>query len=155
MITRGNKTVYLIAIVMAISIVGCSKTNEQPIDIVNSIQIDYETGPKINTNQYLTVWLVNHSQSCVLFPADYGIRIYTETENGYVEFPNLVRYIGTQPRKLQPNGEVYSERSVDLRPDLAGFTISKPTSFFATITGHLCNDETIIIEKRVEFIVSP
>jgi hypothetical protein len=42
-----------------------------------------------------------------------------------------------------------------LAPDLTNITVNAPREFRATITGHLCDDETVEITKEIIFFVVP
>jgi hypothetical protein len=149
-------TFKLALVMMAMAIGGCIGSSKQQIaNIADSIDVSYQTGPRIGVNQDLTVWIKNQTAYCVSFPPDYGIKIFAETSDGWTEVSNLVTFVGNQPRSLKPKGDIFSERSIDVRPDVSALMLSQPTNFYVSISGHLCNDETVLVEKEIPFVVVP
>jgi hypothetical protein len=135
---------------------GCSNSSESRVEnIANGIDVSYETGPQISQGQNLIFWIKNQTDFCVSFPPDYGIKVFSETSNGWEEVPNLVNYVGTEPRLLQPKDNFFSEDSIFARPDLSGLGLVKPANFYVSISGNLCDDKTVLIEKKISFIVVP
>jgi hypothetical protein len=143
-------------VVFSIFLNACSNSYEKQIEnIPDSIEVTYETGPEIGQNEILTVWIKNQTDFCISFPRGYGIRNFVETSDGWKEVPNLGKFIGTEPRLLKPRNDFFSEDSIDVRPDLSGLGLTKPTNFYVTISGHLCDDETVLVEKKIPFVVVP
>jgi hypothetical protein len=122
-------------------------------NLADSIELEYETGPEITINEDLTVWMRNESAFCVVFPADYSLKIFSKSEGR--QFDNLINYIGDAPNYLRPKGDLFSERSIDIRPNTSGFTISRTTEFYAEVTGRLCKDENVVVVKKIPFIIAP
>ncbi len=135
---------------------GCSGSYESQIEnIPDSIEVTYETGPEISSNQNLMFWIKNQTNFCISFPRGYGIRNYAEKSDGWTEVPNLGNFLGNEPRLLKPKGDFFSEDSVVVRPDISNLGLTEPTNFYVTISGHLCDDETVLIEKKIPFVVIP
>jgi len=141
---------------MTLAIISCSDSSEQQIEnIADGIELIYEMGPEIGRGQILTVWINNQTSFCISFPRGYGIKIFSETSNGWKEVPNLGKFIGTEPRLLQPKGDFFSEDSIDVFPDVSGLELVQPTNFYVSISGNLCDDETVLVEKNIPFVVVP
>lgn len=146
----------LIMIFSIIVLTGCNqeKLNPSPQTISESLTMTYHTGPSISRDDYIEVYFENPTKYCIKFPKDYGIRIFSDEKNS-TEIENNTIYFGSNPRVLGPKGSIGSIRSVVFSPDLSNELINKPTKFYAVITGHICKDNSIIISKRIPFLVNP
>jgi hypothetical protein len=147
------KCIFLIALVLT----GCTKLSSTPTpeDISNSLTITYRTGPIISQNDYVGVQIQNGSDFCIIFPYDYGTKIYLEKEDDAIEVANSTTYIGRDSIELGPVGDITSSRNIMFSPDMAILQISDLSSFYAEITGHLCDDESVVIKKKIPFVVVP
>jgi hypothetical protein len=132
-----------------------SSSDQQPVNIADSIDVSYQTGPKISTHETLTIWIVNQTNYCISFPPGFGIRIFAETNNGWVEVQNTGKYLGSDPSLLKPQGDIFSQGIIDAQPDISQLAITKATNFYLEISGHLCDDDTVIVKKEIPFIVVP
>ena len=151
-----NLTFKFAIVIMTLAIISCSNSSEEKnANIADSIEVSYQTGPQIGVHQDLTIWIKNQTDFCISFPPDYGIKIFSETNNGWKEVSNLVNYLGTEPRLLQPKEDSSSEDSVFARPDVTSLGLVKPTNFYVSISGNLCDDKTVLIEKKIPFVVVP
>lgn len=135
---------------------GCTDSIKSESGIIaDDITVSYETSAQITPNEDLVFWIKNQTDFCIVFPPDYGIKIFSETSNGWKQVSNLVNYLGTEPRLLQPKEDFSSEDSVFARPDVTGLVLVKPTNFYVSISGNLCDDNTVLIEKKIPFTVTP
>ena len=149
--TKLNILLFFIMILYSCS----SSPKSQVENIADGIEVSYETGPKIGQNQILTFCIENQTQFCFSFPRGYGIKIFSKTSNGWIEVPNRGKFLGTEPRLLKPKEDFFSEDSVDVFPDISGLGLVQPTDFYVSISGSLCEDETVVIEKKIPFVVAP
>lgn len=141
---------------MAIAISGCSNSSEQQIaNIADSIDVSYQTGPQIEVHQDLTIWIKNQTNYCISFPPDFGIKVFAEINKNWQEVPNLGTFLGNQPILLKPKGDIFAETSLDARPDVSALALTQPTNFYVLISGNLCDDENVSIEKKIPFVVVP
>ncbi len=153
--TNCLRIVNVVSIFFLVILVGCNKDTPSPEEVSNSIILTYQTGPAIHIYGNVDSTLDNPTNQCIVFPTDYNLKIYKDSTIETTEIKNTTAYIGARPYYLRPVGEIESTLFVTFSPDLTGSTISEPTSFYAEITGHLCNDESVIIKKRIPFIVIP
>ena len=72
-----------------------------------------------------------------------------------ITIDNLVDIVGSQDFILSAKGDIFSTRSVYLRPDVSNLTITDSTQFTAHFTGYLCDDKNIEINKDVIFTIPP
>jgi hypothetical protein len=148
-----RKAILIIGLLIIFSMCACTSTQGQnPAD---AIEITYETGPEIHKTDDLEFWAKNTSTNCVVFPYDYGIKIFREVDGIWVETPNLTEYFPRQDKYLREAKNVFSEELLILMPDLSKIQLQGPTNFRAVLNGHLCNDENVVIEKIVPFTVIP
>lgn len=147
---------FFVFVVWTACMSGCSNSKEQEAtDLSALVDIQYEIGPEISKQEILTVWLVNQSSSCISFPLDYGIKVFAETGEGWTEVPNVIEYKGTGPNLLKPKGDIFSQRSIVVKPDLSSLTLAAPTRFYVEIQGHECADDSHIVKKEIPFTVVP
>lgn len=152
---KSTKLFFVLIIIAIISISSCSELSGQSTEIADFIEISYQTGPEIEVNQDLTVWLKNNSKYCISFPVDFGLKVFVEKDNGWFEIQNLGTFLGDQPILLKPKGDIFSENVIDVRPDVSNLSLNKSTNFYALLSGHLCEDETKVVEKKIEFVIVP
>ena len=84
----------------------------------------------------------NTSHERIAFPFDFRARILVEIGDSWMKIPNLVKY--------HPSKNV-----VGLQSDFSGIVLQENTDLVVAITGHLCDDDSIVIEKRVPFVIKP
>jgi hypothetical protein len=152
-----KKVVIFIAIMIGSMqlLTGCKKTGSTTEEISNLLSIEYQQGPKIQINDVITALVWNNSSECMIFPLNYGIEIYTYINGEKLEIDNKAVYKGNDSRILKKKGDIDSFIFVGFSPDLSTFEISKSTEFTAEISGHLCDDDSIIITKKIPFVVYP
>jgi hypothetical protein len=99
---------------------GCGTPFDTPRPVSSDvIQVEYVTGPNLSKAETLTFWIKNTSNSCIAFPYDFGLKIYYQNKDTWLETSNEVQYLSDeQDILLQPDGELFSQSIVDLRPDL-------------------------------------
>ena len=154
---KSIRLTFLSAIViLTLAIISCSNSSEQQIaDIADSIEVSYQTGPQIGVHQDLTIWIKNQTKYCVSFPPDFGIKVFAEINKNWQEVPNLGTFLGNEPRLLKPKGDIFAETSLDARPDVSDLGLTQSTNFYVSISGHLCDDDTVLVEKKIPFVVVP
>jgi hypothetical protein len=147
---KWEKTL-LIAIILISS--GCTPALKQITGA--DLELAYASGPVIKSTEYLNVFVTNMSQGCVEFSHDFGLKIYFTQNGSWVETGNMVRYPDPKPIELQPNGGLFDDTAVSLRPTLSGEEITGPITLKATIHGNVCNNPSSVIEKDIPFTVVP
>jgi hypothetical protein len=138
-------------------IVGCIKVTPTPTpdEISNLLIIKYHEGPEIQLNGHIQAVIRNTTNYCIVFPVDLGIKLFVNQDGKLSEINNYTKYIGNQNQYLNPAGEKNDLISVSLDPDTSGLLITDSMMFYAEITGHLCDDESVIIKKKIPFIIVP
>ena len=134
---------------------SCSTNGTNSEDIASSIEIKFSNSETFLIDDPIELFLVNKSSSCIVFPLVDGLRIYTQQNGKKVEIKNLINNMGSQDLILYPKGEILSTRSLDLRPDITGLKIDKPTDFSVILTGYLCENEAIQIQKEILVTITP
>ncbi len=142
-------------VVIIILLSGCLKQSDAPTMIANSIEITYSPSPEMKVGYQMEVLLKNTTKYCVQFPLVDGLEIYANQNGAWVKVPNLVTILGDENLYLESKDKPLSRRSIDIQPDISSLEIQNPTSFRALLTGHLCDDESIKIEKEIPFTVVP
>ena len=145
----------ILSVVIAI-LSGCNKPsqNSLPQDIADSLLIEYQSGPEIPVYGHIEALLNNPTSFCIVFPPDLGIRLFLEQEGSITEIHNFTKYIGDQSRYLEPAGH-QDFISVGFDPDISDLGVLEATEFYAEITGHLCDDDSVVIIKRIPFVIVP
>ena len=147
----------IIILIPLIILIGCNRSTLFPKydEISDSLLVTYQTGPEIHINGYIEAIVDNITSYCIVFPTNYGIRLFFEGTNGVEEIQDTTTYIGNRPNYLKPIGDIESGFYIVFSPNVSNFQISKPTEFFAEITGHLCDDNSVIIKKKIPFVMVP
>ena len=152
-----NRIIQLIVSILIILLVGCSKPTPTPTpeEISDSLVIKYQTGPEIQTYGYVEALVKNTTFYCIIFPTDLGIKLFVDQDGSVSEIHNYTKYIGDQPRYLKQIGDIDEFISVGFDPDVLNLTITEQTKFYAEITGYLCDDASVVIKKKIPFVVVP
>ncbi len=151
--------IFSIAILAIVLLASCGAPDPQEVE--DSIVIFYsddgifQQGNQVKAGWGLEARVVNRSDYCVFFPYDYGIKIYLKAGEIETEIANTVTYLNPEDVRLVEKNNVGSQGAIVLRPDIANIAIDAPQEFRATITGHLCDDQTVEITKEIIFFVVP
>jgi len=93
-ITRKYFLIHIFCISLFVTS-ACRILSSNPTnDLEDQITFYYQTGPDLDKNEYLSVWIKNETNNCIIFPPDFGVIIYADTANGIVEVPNLMKVVG-------------------------------------------------------------
>ncbi len=142
-------------LVLSIFLLGCGQEAKDPNQIAKSIEIIYDNSPEIPLGVQINIWVKNHSTYCVEFPLDDGLLLYAYEKDAWSEIPNSVEFIGKSTIILIPKDRLLSENRVYLHPDISSLSMDKPTKFYALLTGYLCDDHNIQIQKEIPFTLVP
>ncbi|HNB55297.1 MAG TPA: hypothetical protein PK530_25320 [Anaerolineales bacterium] len=146
--------VYGIVLLFSMLLIGCGN-NRTPDVIATMIDVSYPASREVPTGSGIEIQLTNESEYCVIFPVVTGMTIYTVENGEEIKVGNLVVVMGDENVPLGPKDEIFSMRQISIVPDTTGLSISKPTQFFARLTGYLCDDESVKIIKEIPFTVIP
>lgn len=119
------------------------------------LDVTFLRGPDINSSQNVSLVIKNLSDYCMVFPYDFGIKLWVEVNGDWEDIDNMVQYRPEEDIYLEPAGDLFSVMGVSLFPDLSNFPLPEKTNFKAMLIGHLCDDATVVIEKDIFFTVSP
>ncbi len=148
-------TLAIISVILLVSIANCQSQSSEDIktQTENSLELRYLVGPNLIAGEILLISIENQSKHCIEFPLDFNIQVYTQINNDWLTVPELGQYFGDGVVTLYPIGDFRNAKWVNVSPDLSG--IELPADFYATIIGHLCNDEGISITKKIPFTIAP
>jgi len=152
---RTKITLLTYALMVLLGTINCSSELGQPTNIASSIEITYQAGPEITPGGEVLAWIDNTTRSCISFPPDFGIKVFVQQGEDWLEVPNLVTYVSEEPQILDPRGSLFSRTLVHVWPDVSGLVITEPVDSYALITGTLCDDESYAIEKKIPFEIVP
>ncbi len=127
----------------------------QPKDITASLEVVYPKTSEFHVGAPVDIIINNTSNYCVVFSLKDGLTIYAEQSSGQVGIANLVEFIGSQDWVIKPKGDLYSSRLISMYPDLSNLSITSPTKFYAKLTGHFCDDESVQVKKEIPFTIVP
>lgn len=143
---------FILLLFTLVFCVACTSTPDAD-EIAELIEIDYPMGQELILGQAFRVGIHNYSNQCVLFPADYNIKLFMQNGNEETELGNLVTYYGNE-RELTSGGTFFADNVIYFMPDLKQRGYSSSTIFFASIQGYLCDDKDTIINKTFGFSVN-
>jgi hypothetical protein len=146
----GTLLMFLVAVTA-----GCSNEPSQPAEIASLIEIVYQTGPEISAGGSVDAVLENKSNQCIHFPVDLNTKVFVEQHGDWIEVENQITYLGDSPVLLQPKGDIWSSTLVYIQPDTSELTVTEPVDSYALVTGNLCENEDVVIEKKIPFVIIP
>ena len=147
------KKINILIVVFTIILCGCSAP-KSPAEISDLIKFEFPEGNTISQNGDLNILIHNYSDKCIVFPVDYGMKIFMKQGKEIIQLKDKINNIGDEI-KLEPVGEIYADDFIDFEPDLSSITINDTSEFYATIEGHLCDDDKMVIDKTIVFSVKP
>jgi len=152
---KANRFFQICVIILIVFLAGCSKPTPTPEEIADTLEVKFSERPEIQIYGHVQGIIRNTTSYCFVFPPDLGIKLFEDHVGNLSEIGNYTKYVGKDPIYLMPIGDINEFISISFDPDVSSLTISEPTNFYAEITGHLCNDESIIIKKKIPFVVMP
>jgi hypothetical protein len=160
-----NKRILCLLLKILVLVSGCSTIHniQDPQETAtietyqwgDLLEITFLRGPEIHTSEYVSFWIKNLSEYCMVFPYDFGTKIWIKSDSGWEEIDNIMHYSPEEDRLLDPSGSLFSNMDGSIAPDLTNYPINAKTEFKALLTGHFCDDESIVVEKEILFTVSP
>jgi len=140
---------------LIVALCSCASPEDKNQGISDPIVVTYITGPEIEMTDLLDFWVKNTSDECIVFPFDFGAKILLDNNGSWIEINNLARYHPEEDIYLRAAGNIFSENAVGLQPDYSSIVLQENTDLLVVITGHLCEDDSVIIEKQIPFVVKP
>ena len=152
---KSNRFFQTCFIILIIFLVGCSKPTPTPEELADNLEVQFSEGPEIQIYGHVQGIIRNTTSYCFVFPPDLGIKLFEDHAGNLFEIGNYTKYIGKDPIYLMPIGDINDFISISFDPDVTSLAISEQTSFYAEITGHLCDDDSVIITKKIPFVIVP
>jgi hypothetical protein len=146
---------FLSTLFVVVGTISCSSEQDQLTDVSSQLEIDYQMGPEIPLNGEVQTWINNTTNNCISFPPDFGIKVFVKQDEDWLEVPNLVTYANKEPQVLKPKSDLFPTILVSIWPDVSSLNIKMSLDGYALITGHLCEDESHVIEKKIPFVIVP
>lgn len=146
---------HVLTLIVLLGLTSCTKPAPNTAGVSDLLVITYDSGPGIGIGDNLEFWIKNESDRCISFPVDYGLKLFVKANQTWDQVPNLATYVGEEPNVLESKGGTFSEDAVIARPDVSQLDLAGPTDFYASVTGHLCDDGSVIVEKEIPFTVTP
>ena len=157
-----QKTLRLFCMLLIVFAVSCSTKNENkflgvnvPIDEMNTVFRIEDTPVMANThknNDLLTFQLVNLSDISVVFPGDFGIKIFIKGDEGWILVENNFHYPSEEntllTHDLFPPGLV-----VDLSPSVRN--LQKSETIRIILVGHKANFPNELVGAYIDTLLLP
>lgn len=123
------------------TVAGCSQSSDI-IPLRVTYDDDWPTSPDT-----VSIWLENINADCIVFPYDFGAKIYYEKNNEKNELKNLMDYFPHDNITISAKGEILATRSFTFTPDLSGLTVTESTRFVLQISGEMCKSGKPFIQE--------
>lgn len=143
-----EKLFYLLIVLFLVS---CEKKVNTE-DISKLLKISNEEIPVIAEGYIFRI--DNYSDYCIQFPLGYNLQIFVDTIDGIREIPNSAQYFGETPITIEKKGSPQSSIFISFSPRTQDLSLLKSMDFYVVITGSLCEDSSVIIEKKIPFEVT-
>jgi len=135
---------------------GCQSTEiPTSAEIANSLFVTYTVSKEVTNGYGLDIMIENKSDYCIDFSPNYNMVININIAEEWFQASNMVVVINDKPDILFPNGDPGSIDFFTVKPNLSDYKISKASDANVIISGHLCDDENFIIEKKIPFTIVP
>ena len=119
--------------------------DEFPFSLNSELELTLiEPQPPVSPDQKIVLTVKNKTSNCVVFPANYGIKILSYNDNIWQGIPNLVNYLPDEKITLTPEGDIYSARLVFVFPDMKNVFNSQNLEIRILVAGLLCNSNSQI-----------
>jgi hypothetical protein len=152
---RNKNNLFKYFVLFLILLSSCTKNTDDPVAIASSISVAYAVSSEIPLGNPVDITLTNETRHCIVFPVVDGVSMWAEQNGGQVVVENLVTSIGSQDLILYPQGELLSARILPLRPNTSNLVIDAPIKFTVQLTGYLCEDKNVQIQKQIIFTIIP
>lgn len=141
----------LICLIIVLFLVSCEK-NINTEDISKLLKISNDEFPVIAEGYSFRI--DNYSEYCIQFPLGYNLQIFVDTIDGIKEISNSAQYFGEAPITIEEKGSPQSSIFISFSPRTQDLSLLKSMDFYVVISGSLCDDSSVIIEKTVPFEVN-
>lgn len=146
-----NKILY--CLIFTFILVSCEKSIIKSEDISDLLVINYESNPILAEG--FSIRIDNNSDYCIQFPLGYNLKISAHTTDGIKEIPNTKEYIGEEPIQLEKKGNPQSSIFISFSPQTQDLSFPESADYYIEITGILCKDSSVIIQKKIPFEFNP
>jgi hypothetical protein len=117
----------------------------------DAIKIElFVDGPQIKPTARLSFGISNQATECMVFPYDFGKKIFIESKGKWIPVKDIMETNSRENVILQPRSGI----GIFVAPDLSNIVITSPTNSKVVITGHLCNNKDVVVEKTIPFVVA-
>jgi hypothetical protein len=124
---------------------------------VDSLTFEYDKTNTLDSYGSISVWVINKSNNCFVFPYDYGISFLIQLNGMWVKTPSIpVNYSPHDDIIMEKQGKaLFDSYPITFYPDISNLKISKTTEVKGIIKGYVCDHPEILIEKEIPFYVVP
>jgi hypothetical protein len=157
-----NQTLLLIffAIVLLLIFCGCNQKSSDGgfistvgTDIQHYLDITVLGGLPIKLNTVIDLYIKNKTADCIIFPYNFGAKIFVYQNLGWVEIPNNIIYASHNDVVLDPRGGVNLDALVSLQPDYSKLdAISSKYRMRIVMIGRLCKKGLPSSQKSADYI---
>lgn len=146
---------FLLSIIPFLLLTSCISImpTKTPEEISDALTLEYPFGKGNQDYGQVTVWITNTSTYCIVFPTDFGIKLFVNINGNTSEIPNRTIYLGDRSNYLRPKGNLESTMGLVFSPDSSLFNSTREAQFYAEITGHICDEESTTITKVIPFMI--
>jgi hypothetical protein len=102
------------------------------------IEVSVWDAPTISHDD-INLYIQNKTNDCIVFPNDFGIKIFYNQEGSWKSLPNLVRTQNTEIITLTSIDDFESDAVVFIRPDYRELT-KRPKTLRIVFEANLCED---------------
>jgi hypothetical protein len=109
------------------------------IDFQHYLDITILSGLPIKPNTVIDLYIKNKTADCVVFPYNFGVRLFVYKNNSWIEIPNNIIYASQKDVILDPREELNFDALVSLQPDYSKLGVM-PNKYQMRVVmiGHLC-----------------
>ena len=130
--------------------------NKVGIEIKHNLDVTLlETSP-IKLFTTVPLYVVNKTSDCLVFPFNYGVRVFVLQNNNWIEIPDVIKYADNHDVILDARNGLYPDTMVSVNPDYSKLdNISGQLRMRIVVVGRQCVNGVASEQQFADFIELP
>jgi hypothetical protein len=153
-------TFLFIVFILLVNISGCvHKLSDNDFSTIAGVNVQHYLNiinlskSPVRPNTTITLEIANETLDCVVFPYNFGVKIFIFQNKGWVEIPDNIEYADHYDIVLAPRGRLDADTLVAIRPDYTTIsTLSKGQVLRIVLIGSLCINGTPSNQTTADYI---
>ncbi len=158
-----KKTLVLCLLASCIVLSGCQNASNEDqfhkeinIDITHNLDFTLFEKPPIIIYTGVDLYVVNKTSDCIVFPYNYGVRIFVLQNDNWIEIPDVLQHAFDHNVTLDANNGPFPDAVVSVNPDYSKLgNISGQLRMRIVVVGRQCVNGVPVDQEFADFIEVP